>query len=1138
MFSTFAATADPSTLDDGSYLFDQSNDDLLSLPLSNDSIHLKGSIAPMSGLSNLDYGRDSASSSVHYGDSHDTSEPSTGHLSGREEREGSTPGAFINGYGSNYTPSPLQYPFTPSSNAGSGPNHMLNKSSLHVNGTQVHEIAKGPVTSQDEHRSIHNRPQDNHNFMAGTPQSSGRHSQSSATPEAVQSQQKPNKHRRVNSNSLKGRTTELKANSSIPAELSWPEFGRQCILAAENSRLNPFALHPAEYKLLRHEINHAQVTIYLNIRNAILRLWHRNPLVYVSAAEAAGCTRDKRYFGLANVAYLWLLRNGYINFGCVEVPDTANSVPRTKAKGTRRTIIVVGAGMSGLGCARHLEGLFAQLGDELAKNGGERAPKIVVLEARPRIGGRVYSHPFLNQSESTLPPGHRCTAEMGAQIVTGFEHGNPLNAIIRGQLGIPYHGLRDNTILYDHDGTVVERTQDALVEKLYNDVLERASVYRNKPGTQRTVEGDRNLILFGREPSDNGGPSIAELEQSNAPLSANDKSTASTIEEKPTSGVEKLAGRAYQLSTGFNADVTAAEAVQSMGWSLKPGASAVQSLNLDAVAHASEFPTLGETMDEGLKQYQAFVDMKPRDMRLLNWHHANLEYANAVSVNQLSLSGWDQDMGNEFEGQHSEIIGGYQQVPRGLWQAPTKLDVRFNSPIKSIHYDIDEARIGKAVRIECDNGETYEADKVVITTPLGVLKSGSVAFQPPLPDWKQGVIERMGFGLLNKVHRFEIAKMGPANIPQIILVYEKVFWEPDRDMFGLLNEAENAASLRPEDYTTKRGRFYLFWNCLKTSGKPVLVALMAGESAHYAETSSNDQLVKEVTDRLDSMFAPNLVPLPSEAIVTRWKRDPYARGSYSYVGPKTQAGDYDIMARPHGPLHFAGEATCGTHPATVHGAYLSGLRAAAEVAETILGPIKVPHSLVEKKIIKVESPSTFPIDSKRKLESAAQPTQQASKSGRAHRDEDYEAAIIGAILEQIGERPIKPGRSGVNPFLLYTKDFWYVCKKECDEGRRAATGNAEAKASKQEIRTAIGLKWRTASEEVKKPYMDQATNAREDATANATNFKEQVATWDKEAARIRKEYIVSNPPEGGNEDLILNSRTAIELGAGKRLRRL
>jgi monoamine oxidase len=763
MFSTFASTTDPSALDDGSYLFDQSNSDLLSLPLSNDSIHLKGSIAPISGLSNLEYGRESTSSSVHYGDALDTSEPSNGHMSSRDEGEGSTPGAFVNGYGSNYTPSPLQYPFTPSSNTGNGASKSRSKPNSNLNANHLHKVASDLVTSNEQPSSTLDPSQSSHTFMAGTPQSLSRDWQSS-TPEVTQSQQKPSKHRRVHSKSFKGRGMEPKANASIPAEVTWPEFGRQCILAAENSRLNPFALHPAEYKLLRHHVNHAQVTIYLNIRNAILRLWHRNPLVYVSPEEAAGCARDKRYFGLANVAYLWLLRNGYINFGCVEVPDTSALAPRTKSKGTRRTIVVVGAGMSGLGCARHLESLFAHFSDELATNSGERPPKIIVLEARPRIGGRVYSHPFLNQSNSTLPAGHRCTAEMGAQIVTGFEHGNPLNAIIRGQLGIPYHGLRDNTILYDHDGTVVERTQDALVEKLYNDVLERASVYRTKATTQRTVEGDRNLILIGREPNDQGGLSIAELEQSKDPLAANDKSTASTTEEKPSSGVEKLAGRAYQLSNGFNPDISAAEAIQGMGWSLKPGVSKAQSLNLDAIAQASEFPTLGQTMDEGLKQYQELVDMKPRDMRLLNWHHANLEYANAASINQLSLSGWDQDMGNEFEGQHTEVIGGYQQVPRGLWLAPTQLDVRFNTPIMSIQYNTDEQKIGKAVRIECSNGESFEADKVVITTPLGVLKSGSVTFQPPLPDWKQGVIERMGFGLLNKASLCDIVGTSLADI--------------------------------------------------------------------------------------------------------------------------------------------------------------------------------------------------------------------------------------------------------------------------------------------------------------------------------------------------------------------------------------
>lgn len=718
--------------------------------MSSDSVHLKDGINPISGLSNLGYDKESATSSIRNGDSHDTSEIGTGHLNGREDREGSTPGTFISGYGPNCTPSPLQYPFTPHPTTKNNQSVTQNMAHIHTNGETIEKVVNGPIDSYEDGDPILKAPQSTHTFMARTPQSLPRESQSSATPEVAQSKEKAMKHRRVNSNSTKGRISELRASSSIPTELSWPEFGRQCILAAENSRLNPFALHPAEYKLLREHVNRAQVTIYLNIRNAILRIWHRNPLVYVSLEEAVGCARDKRYFGLANVAYLWLLRNGYINFGCVEVPDTAKPVSRSKAKGPRQTIVVVGAGMSGLGCARHLEGLFAQLGDNLSKE-GERPPKVIVLEARPRIGGRVYSHPFLNQSNSTLAPGYRCTAEMGAQIVTGFEHGNPLNSIIRGQLGIPYHGLRDNTILYDYDGTVVERSHDMLVEKLYNDMLERASVYRNKPIAQRTVEGDRNFILFGREPSDTGGLSISELEKSNELLPANDKNTASTTEEKPGSGVEKLAGRAYQLSSGFNANIPAAEAVQSMGWKLQPGVSVAGSVDLDAVAHSCEHPTLGQTMDEALRQYQALLDVQPRDMRLLNWHHANLEYANAAKVNQLSLSGWDQDIGNEFEGQHSEIIGGYQQVPRGLWQAPNKLDVRFNTPIKAVKYNAEDQRTGKAVRIECSNGEVFEADRIVVTTPLGVLKSGSITFQPPLPDWKQEVIERMGFGLLNKV---------------------------------------------------------------------------------------------------------------------------------------------------------------------------------------------------------------------------------------------------------------------------------------------------------------------------------------------------------------------------------------------------
>ncbi|CRK02508.1 hypothetical protein BN1723_018777, partial [Verticillium longisporum] len=69
--------------------------------------------------------------------------------------------------------------------------------------------------------------------------------------------------------------------------------------------------------------------------------------------------------------------------------------------------------------------------------------------------------------------------------------------------------------------------------------------------------------------------------------------------------------------------------------------------------------------------------------------------------------------------------------------------------------------------------------------------------------------------------------------------------------------------------------------------------------------------------------------------------------------------DYDVMAKPVGNLYFAGEHTIGTHPATVHGAYMSGLRAASEVFDAMLGPIDIPSPLVLSKnsaVLKRKSP--------------------------------------------------------------------------------------------------------------------------------------------------------------------------------------
>ena len=411
-------------------------------------------------------------------------------------------------------------------------------------------------------------------------------------------------------------------------------------------------------------------------------------------------------------------------------------------------------------------------------------------------------------------------------------------------------------------------------------------------------------------------------------------------------------------------------------------------------------------------------------------------------------------------------------------------------------------------------------------------------------------------------------------------------------MFGLLNEAETQDSLDSDQYARRRGRFYLIWNASKICGRPMLVALMAGHAAHEAETTDTISLLSEINGRLRKVFTENPIPAPLEVIVTRWKRDPFTRGTYSFVGPETRSGDYDLLAQPVGNLHFAGEATCGTHPATVHGAFLAGLRVAAEVMESMAGPIKLPMPLVgpapNKQAMPMrypmpvpvatapdeayttwgslnvplnlptppvlvpppfikQEPGTIPLAIVPPVVQAPAPTTtkisgppkqsvcagdesfwvQPSFNGD---DLDYEAAIIGAILSQIGEQPTKPARPGVNPFLLYTKDKWEEGKLYCSNDK-----NPYARDTSHVIRSTLGKWWKAASEEMKQPYMVQSQNAQELADAVRKEWKAKADQWDVDARRIRLEYIRDHPQtQGGGNGRALTRPVMEGVGVSKR----
>ncbi|KAI1333296.1 Sec1-like protein [Xylariaceae sp. FL0255] len=793
-------------------------------------------------------------------------------------------------------------------------------------------------------------------------------------------------------------TFDVRPRVSIPTDLAPHEYAHQCIAAAESSRLNPYALHPDEYSMLRDHISHAQVTSYLNIRNGILRLWINNPRIGVGREEAIGCAKDPRWYDVASVCHDWLIRSGHINFGAVEIPSFNGKTPKSAMplkKG--KTIVIVGAGMSGLGCARQLDSLFKQYESHFYDH-GEEVPRVVVLEGRDRLGGRVYSR-ALDSSKR-----------------------NPLNILVRGQLALPYHTLRPDTILYDTNGKAVDEKRDRLVEKLYNDCLERVSDYKFKSQPSKLIEGSKDLIDEGRDSSSDSQKTIATVEEAKAALPqappVSEQSLAPQINLVPVSTDRTPA----TLKAAFKA--------QLMGWALRDGVSEDFDLDLDDAAKAPS-ATLGSVVDEAITQYRNIVDLTAQDFRLMNWHVANLEYSNATNYHQLSLGGWDID-----------AVGGYQN-----------LDVRKGTAVKKICYH-REGIVG--ARVDCENGSTVEADYIVSTIPLGVLKHGNVEFEPRLPMEKVEAIGRLGFGILNK----------------IILVYDHIFWDANTDIFGCLRAPLSRHSLKQSEYASQRGR-----------GIPVLLALMAGDAGFDTEHSKNDELVAEATEVLRGVFGTK-VPQPVHSIVTRWGSDRFARGSYSSAGPNMQVDDYQIMAQPIGNLFFAGEHTTDTHPATVHGAYLSGLRAAQQVPVPLVRPKESALSLTNAL-------------KRKEAEEGLNP--KASKQARI---EAYELALWQEVTSQIGERPWRPPKVAGNPYLLYSKANFDAARQRCEEGRRAGKG----KPSPNEVRVMTSKMWKEALVADRKPYEDQAAEQKQIYNEALKRWEVQAADWDRRYVEIRAAY--------------------------------
>ena len=113
--------------------------------------------------------------------------------------------------------------------------------------------------------------------------------------------------------------------------------------------------------------------------------------------------------------------------------------------------------------------------------------------------------------------------------------------------------------------------------------------------------------------------------------------------------------------------------------------------------------------------------------------------------------------------------------------------------------------------------------------------------------------------------------------------------------------------------------------------------MFAGDAAEWIETVTDGEATGAVVDALREIFPPNVVPEPTGVLVTRWRADEWARGSYSNLPPGTSGVHYDVMAAPlggaDGRVLWAGEATNRAMPTTAAGAFDSGLREAFRITQ-------------------------------------------------------------------------------------------------------------------------------------------------------------------------------------------------------------
>jgi monoamine oxidase len=270
---------------------------------------------------------------------------------------------------------------------------------------------------------------------------------------------------------------------------------------------------------------------------------------------------------------------------------------------------------------------------------------------------------------------------------------------------------------------------------------------------------------------------------------------------------------------------------------------------------------------------------------------AYTEFSLGGSIEKLSALLHDE--GKVFDGPDVVVTSGYDELLKPLANG---LDIKLSTVVSEINYS------DKGAIVKTDNG-SFNADYVICSVPLGVLKAGSIKFDPVLPSSYLKSIKKIGFGSVTK----------------IAFKFDKAFWDIDTQYFGVV--------------TKSKGRWNYWMNYRTFSDENILLGLSVGDYALTADEMSDAEITEDALDVLRDVWEGE-VGKPIQMLRTRWRTDPFSLGAYSFSTPGVNPRQFDGLAKPiQQRLLLCGEHTNFSYLATTHGAYLSGIRAAEYIID-------------------------------------------------------------------------------------------------------------------------------------------------------------------------------------------------------------